>query len=235
MKIAVISDVHGNSYALKEVLSEAKKLNVEKLLVLGDLVGYYYHPDKVIDMIKDWDHYLIRGNHEDLLSEIIKGTIKESDLSKKYGSGHKKALEKLNKKTLDEITSAPQQLRVEIDNGKFLMCHGSPWAPDLYIYPDADPAVLEKCDRADVDFVLIGHSHYQFIHKNKNSILINVGSVGQSRKEGGIANWVLIDTLTKNVELKATRYGTTELEHEVETIDPGNPYLRTILKRTVRE
>lgn len=231
MKLAVISDIHGNSYALEQVLSEAKKLNVEKLLVLGDLVGYYYYPDKVLKLINEWDHVLIRGNHENYLSGIMNGSILETELRKKYGSGHRFALEKLTKAEKEKITSAPEQMNVTIGGTKFLMCHGSPWDPDKYIYPDAKPEILEKCNRTEVDFVLIGHSHYQFMHKNKNSTLINTGSVGQSRKKGGEANWVLIDTVTKVAQLKATEYDVSKLEKEVAITDPQNPYLRDILKR----
>lgn len=235
MKLAAISDIHGNSFALEQVLLEAKKEKAEKLLVLGDLVGYYYYPDKVIKMIKEWDYHLIKGNHEGLLVELIAGRILETDLRKKYGSGHRLALEKLTKEDLNQIITAPEQLKITVDNVNILMCHGSPWDPDFYLYPDASPELLEKCNRRDVDFVLIGHSHYQFIYPNTNSTLINVGSVGQSRKEGGVANWILIDTITKQAELKATRYDTSELEREIVNTDPSNPYLQTILKRSLRE
>ena len=79
MKVAVLSDIHGNHYALKEVLNIARNEKVEKLLVLGDIVGYYYHPEKVMDMIKDWDYELIKGNHEILLEKLSTGKINKSD------------------------------------------------------------------------------------------------------------------------------------------------------------
>jgi len=54
MKIAVISDIHGNHYALSSVLDDCKKNEIELLFVLGDIVGYYYHPEIVLEMLKDW-------------------------------------------------------------------------------------------------------------------------------------------------------------------------------------
>ena len=47
MKIAIISDLHGNHYALEEVLKEARTEKIEKILVLGDIVGYYCNPEKI--------------------------------------------------------------------------------------------------------------------------------------------------------------------------------------------
>ena len=81
MKIAILADIHGNHYALLQVLRKAKQLKVEKILILGDLIGYYYYPEKVLEMLSEWDCKFIKGNHEDLLKEILNNTqlnIKDS-------------------------------------------------------------------------------------------------------------------------------------------------------------
>ena len=82
-----------------------------------------------------------------------------------------------------------------------------------------------------MDFVLTGHSHYSFIHRNQNSTLINVGSVGQSRNMGGVAYWGVINTKNKCFEQKATPYDFSLLVKEVELIDPKINYLKEILLR----
>ena len=64
MKVGIISDIHGNHYALEEVLKVAIREGVEKLLVLGDIVGYYYHPEIVLEMLYKWSYEIIKGNHE---------------------------------------------------------------------------------------------------------------------------------------------------------------------------
>ena len=111
------------------------------------------------------------------------------------------------------------------------MCHGSPLDPDLYLYPDSENELFDKCDAVDMDFVLIGHSHYSFIYRNKNSTLVNVGSVGQSRNMGGVAYWGVINTKNKCFEQKATPYDVSPLVKEVEQIDPKINYLKEILLR----
>lgn len=230
MKIGVFSDIHGNQYALEKVLQEAASNKVEKLLVLGDIVGYYYGPDKVMDMLSHWDYELIKGNHEKIMQQVAadKGN---PEIRKKYGSGHEIAIDKLTPEYYYILTSAPEMKKVNVEGVSILMCHGTNWDADYYLYPDASTEVLIEADEPGVDFVLIGHSHYQFAHRNANSILINAGSVGQSRTKGGIANWAIINTANKCFELKSTGYDTSLLLAEAAAIDPEVNYLQSILKR----
>lgn len=231
MKIAILSDIHGNSFALQKVLEEAKQLNVGKVLVLGDIVGYYYHPNLVLEMLEEWDHELITGNHETFLKKVISNDLSMDKLKDKYGNGHHIALERLSSTQLDKLLNAPEQNEVVIDQTKILMCHGSNWDADYYLYPDTDIEVLNQTNEPNVDFVVVGHSHYSFVHRNETNILINVGSVGQSRRKGGVANWAIIDSIDRSFQLMATKYDVLPLIKEVELIDPNKPYLKNILKR----
>jgi putative phosphoesterase len=231
LKVAVLSDIHGNHYALQEVLNAAQKSNVKKLLILGDIVGYYYHPDKVMAMLRDWDYEFVKGNHEKIMEQLIGGSIEMEAIKKKYGSGHQSAIEKLSPQQFNELVNAPEKMEVTIGGTNFLICHGSNWDADYYLYPDAPADVLGKCNETGVDFVLVGHSHYAFAYRNYNSTLINVGSVGQSRSMGGVANWAIINTENKCFELRSTNYSVGMLINEIEQIDPDIPYLKNILKR----
>jgi putative phosphoesterase len=231
MKIGVLSDIHGNHYALQEVLRVARIEKIEQLLLLGDFVGYYYHPDIVMEMLADWDCISVRGNHEMILSQILGNEKPEAEIRKKYGSGHRLAIEKLSNTTVQTLVTAPDQRKIEIDNVKILMCHGSPWDANFYLYPDSEREMLDRCEDTSVDFVLVGHSHYPFVYRNKFSTLVNVGSVGQSRSMGGMASWLVINSANNTFELKATSYATEELEREIDRIDPEIRYLKDILKR----
>jgi putative phosphoesterase len=231
MKIAVISDIHGNYDALVSVLNKAKEEHVDHLLVLGDIVGYYYHPDKILKLLSNWSFDIIKGNHEIILDNLIKdGSIAES-IRLKYGSGHQEAINKLTQKQLEFLKELPETKSVKFDEVSLLMSHGSPWANDYYIYPDCDIETAAKCDSKTHDFVLIGHSHYAFSIKNANSILINPGSVGQSRQVGGKANWCIINTLNKCFQFFSTEYNVENLLIEILEKDPNITYLSKVLKR----
>lgn len=231
MKIAVISDIHGNHDALVEVLKGAKRENIEHLLVLGDIVGYYYHPDKILEELSNWNYDIIKGNHEKILDELIANSKIGLSIRKKYGSGHQEAINKLTSDQLKFLSGLPETMSVEFDGVSILMCHGSPWSNDYYIYPDSEKEIIHRCDSKDHDFVLIGHSHYAFSIKNANSTLINPGSVGQSRQVGGKAAWAIIDTLDKSYQLKTTDYSTEKLLKEILEKDSDMGYLSKILNR----
>ena len=231
MKIAVISDIHGNYDALVEVLKKAKKEHVEHLLVLGDIVGYYYHPDKVLELLSEWSFDIIKGNHEKILEDLILDSNKGASIRKKYGSGHQEAINKLSKKQLAFLKDLPETKSVKFDEIAILMCHGSPWSNNYYIYPDCENEIIKKCDSIKHDFVLIGHSHYSFAIKNANSVLINPGSIGQSRQIGGKASWAIINTQNSCFQLLTTDYNTDKLINEVEQKDIEIKYLTEILNR----
>ena len=109
MKVGVISDIHGNQYALEAVLQTAKKEGVEKLLVLGDIVGYYYHPELVLHMLSEWDYEIVKGNHELILQDLKENKIDSEVLKDKYGRGHEQALKNMDSETQRWLFSLPSQ------------------------------------------------------------------------------------------------------------------------------
>tara|TARA_R110002073_G_scaffold325056_1_gene503578 strand:+ start:13094 stop:13792 length:699 start_codon:yes stop_codon:yes gene_type:complete len=231
MKVAVISDIHGNYDALVEVLKKAKIEGVEHLLILGDLVGYYYHPEKILKKLSEWSFDIIKGNHEYLLEDLINNSDLAESIRLKYGSGHQEAINKLSQKQLDFLKHLPEIKSVQFDQTSLLMSHGSPWSNNFYIYPDCKKDIIEKCDSLHHDFVLIGHSHYAFAIKNTNSILINPGSVGQSRQKGGQASWCIVDTENKCFQMFSTDYNVENLVKEVAEKDGDVEYLTKVLIR----
>ena len=96
MKIAILADIHANIYAFEAVLEDIQKEGVDKIIVAGDLVGYYYWPSEVVNTcMQDSRFICIRGNHEDNLKLAISDPTKLDSLTKKYGSSYRICLEKL--------------------------------------------------------------------------------------------------------------------------------------------
>lgn len=231
MKIGVLSDIHGNHVALEEVLKEAQKQNVEKLYILGDIVGYYYNPGKVLEILSEWDYEMIKGNHESLLMKMKTDSNIYSQVTNKYGNGHQIALNTLSNIQLEFINSLKDQLSINVDNTKFLLSHGSPWNSDEYIYPNTDVTILKKFDEYEYDFILFGHSHYSFSFRTKHGIALNPGSVGQSREKGGKAFWSIINTSNRTFKQIITDYDTTSIKKEIVLYDSNIKYNLEILER----
>lgn len=233
MKIAVLSDIHGNIIALEAVLREMNGLNVERIFVLGDVVGYYYHPDEVLRLLEHFKTTYIRGNHERMLKEAREHQEAGRKIEEKYGHGISAALKLLSHEDLDMLTELPDTATILQDGVRFFLCHGSPWSNDEYVYPDAPPAVLEKCAAIDVDFVLMGHTHYPFVRRGSGATVLNPGSVGQPRDHGNMASWAIVDTANKDIVFKRTVFDIVSLIEEAQKIDPSVPYLREVLQRNI--
>jgi len=232
MKIAVLSDIHGNYIALKTVLEAAKSQKVDHLFLLGDQIGYFFRAIQVFELIKDWSFDMISGNHERLFLEYLNASDeRKKAINMKYGSCFSYYEKQFPQELINEIIGLPEQKTVTKDSLSFLLCHGSPNNKDQYIYPDASLKVLNAIDIEKTDFILNGHTHYPMIFKGKNSLFINVGSVGQSRTVGGIANWGIINTENSVYVPQNTPYDISEAEKELNLFKEDKEYLFKILKR----
>ena len=231
MKLALLGDVHGNSRALNAVLSKASFLDVKVLLITGDLVGYYNAPLAMMEMLSSWECYIVRGNHEDMLKIARTDDNFLAQVCAKYGNGLRSAIEQLNDKQLDKLCNLPHPLDLEIEDCKILLCHGSPWDIDQYVYPDSPPELVAKCALQQYDLVVLGHTHYPMIHEIGNTLLVNPGSVGQPRDRRPGAHWATYDTKTKAVEFFNETYDCAELVQECKKNSPEVPYLTEVLTR----
>jgi putative phosphoesterase len=232
MKIGLLGDIHGNDIALEAVLTSACQLGVERLLITGDLVGYYFAPNRVMELLEPWNKAMVRGNHEEMLSSIMKDPSRLPKLETKYGSGLRMALEQLSPDQLSGLTGLPATLNVEIDSTRFLLCHGSPWDVDQYIYPDAPGDVLGRCASLEIDMVVMGHTHYPMVRKVGATLLVNPGSTGQPRNRQPGAHWGVYDTSTHEVSLRCETYDHLHLVEEARRRHPDIPYLAGVLERT---
>lgn len=230
MKIAILSDIHGNIYAFKEVIKQMKKQNIDIVFSLGDQLGYYFDVVEVFSELKKWNHHIIAGNHERIFLKFLEENSDYRDnITAKYGGCYLKYERQFSKELIEEIAGIPNEKLVEIDGYKFLLCHGSPVDKDQYIYPDTDKELLSKCDSNISDFVFMGHTHYPMIYTGENTTLINVGSVGQARTIGGLANWGVFDTKNGVYAPQSTPYEIKELEESL--IGNEKEYLHKILRR----
>ncbi|MDB5865565.1 MAG: hypothetical protein JWO70_3371 [Betaproteobacteria bacterium] len=232
VKIGVLGDIHGNAAALKAVLGHALREGVERLVVTGDLVGYYFDPAEVLRLLDDWDAVIVRGNHEDMLAAARADAAALPAIRKSYGSGIDVALEELSEAELDRLCALPHPLPVQLDDVRVLLCHGSPADNDEYVYPDAKPDVLDRCAVPGYDVVIMGHTHYPLQREVAGITLLNPGSVGQPRNREPGAQWALLDTATGRATLRNERYDPTAVAAQARARHPELPYLAEVLTRT---
>lgn len=231
MRLGLLADIHANWPALNAVLIAAKRHKVERLLICGDVVGYYFWPNEVLDGLANWDCIVVRGNHEEMLAAARNNPEYLRKINSKYGKGLSIALKNLDINQLDWLCNLEHPLSLDVLEKKILLCHGSPWLIDEYIYPNSHHEVFARLGNMDFDFICLGHSHHPFIKKIKKTTVINPGSVGQPRNGGGRAHWAILDTLTGEVSLKAQDYDVQSVINYSKIIEPQIHYLANILER----
>lgn len=231
MKLALLADIHGNHLALQAALRAASAAGAETLLVSGDLVGYYFEPLRVWEMLHKWDHHLVRGNHEEMLARAVSNPDFLAHVDARYGTGLRCAIEQLGAARLTMFGELSNVRDLQIGDSRILLCHGSPWDTDQYVYPNAPVALLERCAEQKFDLVLLGHTHYPMKHQVGRTLLVNPGSVGQPRNGVQGAHWALYDTDTHTVDFHVEPYDMTALISECQRRHPDLPYLSEVLLR----
>jgi putative phosphoesterase len=232
MKLALMGDIHGNIQALRVVLNAATRENIKKLLITGDLVGYYFSPLEVIELLDEWDVEIVRGNHEEMLKTACKDPNYLLSVDERYGTGLRIAFEQLSPEQIDKLCELKHPLDLIFEGVKILLCHGSPWDLDQYIYPNAENALITKCAISEYDLVVMGHTHYPMQLMVGRTRLVNPGSVGQPRNRDPGAHWAIFDTETRSIEFRCEPYDMTDLIRECKDRHPDLPYLANVLERT---
>jgi predicted phosphodiesterase len=167
-----------------------------------------------------------------MLKNVVDNDPRKAGYEKQYGSGLRIAAETLSRQQIDYLVSLPHPLVLEVSSRRILLCHGTPWDNNEYLYPDAPAAKLQRCTAGGHDLVVVGHSHYSMVHQIGGTQLVNPGSVGQPRDRKPGAAWATYDTATGEVALKREQYDASSLVAEAGRRHPEIPYLARILVRT---
>lgn len=189
MKIAVFSDIHGNIGALEAVMNDIKTENVDKLICLGDLVGYGPYPNEVIELIKSQNIPTVMGNYDDGVG------FDRDDCGCAYTTPEERRLGDISLEwTKNAVTSENKEFlrsllpRIELDvlGKKLLFVHGSPRRINEYLFFDRSIKSLRNIFKSvDTDILICGHTHIPYVRYIDNKMVINDGSVGKPKKYHG--------------------------------------------------
>src|SRR5690606_8228454 len=175
MRVAVISDVHGNLPALQAVLADIAVRGSDALVNLGDLASGPLWPAETVAVLMDTPALTIRGNHErQLLGEPAE-----------MGESDRVAHAALDRGQLAWIAALPAQARLD---GEVLLLHGTPDSDYGYLVERIDPdgaraarpdEVAASLDGIDASVVLCGHTHVpRALRLDDGRLCLNPGSVG---------------------------------------------------------
>lgn len=225
MRMAVISDIHGNLEALQAVLADIRATGADAVYCLGDVVGYGADPRACLDLVRAQCALTVRGNHEEALLHIAG----RQDMS----SPAEQALVWTRQQLSDEDLLACAAWPLVLVGVDARLVHASPDEPlkFRYLFSRFD------CESAFGVFpekiCLVGHTHLPLLAEEivpgvlrtytageielntKNRYLINVGSVGQPRDGNPQARWVLVEDHPPRVVFKAVSYNIAQAQAKI--------------------
>ena len=182
MRIAVISDMHGNNLAFESVLSDIKQKGADQIVCLGDAIQGGPQPAEVVQNLRALNCPVVMGNADAwLLSGEETGDegIPPERL-RKMGEIRLWSLSQLTQGDKTFISSFQPTVTIPLEMDFDLLCfHGSPASFDDIILPDAPKDIFNKYLGAYSDHILTGgHTHAQQIRRNGELFFFNPGSVG---------------------------------------------------------
>ena len=209
MLVLIISDVHGNYHALDSVMREVK---YDAMLCCGDIVVDYPFPQQCIRALKDSCIHICMGNNDYNVAYDQKAsdTIsqKYAHLAKDIDRNTDLTSERINDGARKYLRQLPRECRFVLDGISFYMNHTVPQL-SVHHYLDKNTSRSELAEyyqeiRADV--IVTGHTHIPYVKSFGDTILVNPGSVGQSRDGDPRASFATFDTTTRRLELGRLEY-----------------------------
>ena len=225
MKVALLSDIHGNLEAFQAVRESIAAHRAEEIIFIGDIVGYGADPNECIELLRTLADCSVAGNHDF-------AAVNKTDI--KYFTPHAKeaivwTAQKLTAESVRFLSSLP----LHGTRHGFLFVHATPMLPQLwdYILTTEEAAVSFANFAGQLCFIAHSHNPVIFIQDRSNAIaespctectleddyryIINIGSVGQPRDGTPLASYGLYNTETKEFRLIRVAYDIAAAQRKI--------------------
>jgi putative phosphoesterase len=225
MRIAILSDIHGNLPALEAVFAHVADQRPDRVYCLGDLVGYGASPNEVTERIRDEKMPTIMGNYDDGVGfdrdecgcayrDPVDRELGDRSLA--WTKAHTTAANKAFLRTL------LKELRFDADGKRVLLVHGSPRKMNEYLFEDRALSSFQRlAATSNADIIVFGHTHKPYLKNVDGVLFVNAGSVGKPKDLDRRACYAILDggaaafhRVSYDVAKAAAAIRATDLPHE---------------------
>jgi diadenosine tetraphosphatase ApaH/serine/threonine PP2A family protein phosphatase len=229
MRVAVLSDIHGNLHALEAVLRDVDSESVDEVWCLGDVVGYGARPNECCAVVEARAAVALCGNHD----LAVLGTIDITDFSGDAGTAARWTAGVLE----DDRRAWLGSLKPSGRRDGVGLYHASPRDP-VWEYVLSEHVALLSLRATRDPLVLVGHSHVALalglegdavagglapagteVDLRGRRFLLNPGSVGQPRDGDARAAWLLLDLAAGSASFRRVDYPVAETQAEIRAAD----------------
>ncbi len=210
MRTAVISDIHANLPALQAVLDHIDTQNVDRIICLGDILGYGPDPVQCVQLVAERCEWSLMGNHD---FGVLYEPTNFNAAAEQAAYWSRLQFENSDNGTAAAAWDFLSKLRVRVLDGKFLCVHGTPRRPiNEYLFPDDalnSPVKMQQIFDLIDQYALVGHTHVAGVFTDEpdfyppddlegvyplvdEKAIINPGSVGQPRDFDPRASYAIV-------------------------------------------
>lgn len=227
MKLAVISDIHGNLDAFHRVLFDIDNSNIDAVVCLGDNIGYGPEPDQVVALIRERNIPSVMGNHELAFSD--------NNYLNWFNPAARASLTKTFEMLSDNSIQFINGLKFHISKYDCLFVHGlPPDSPTTYLFEASTERLRHIFENMKERLCFVGHTHtLQIVCNNGQAVfhaplnrgvttldpgnryIINIGSVGQPRDGNNNAKYVIWNASEDSIEVKFIPYNIESVVNKI--------------------
>lgn len=207
MKIAVMSDIHGNMEALEAVLEDIENNEITKLFICGDIAMAGPEPARTTDFCRTlqdkFEVAVIQGNTDEMIAKYS-GQPNDKYLppNEIMAEALKYAQNVLSNEQKSFLANLPVEYTEKVGGISIKLVHGSPRKNNEDILPNASPdKVAEMIKDTSEDLIFCGHTHLPAVFICGSQTVINVGSVGRPFTEEPKASYVILDVENANFSI----------------------------------
>lgn len=231
MRYLVLSDIHANLEALTAVLRRVQRKRFDRVIILGDVVGYGADPNQTVERVRRLKRsVIIRGNHDKVCSGVEKGEMFNKVALESARWTEDKLLPR-HRKWLASLPKGPARVGDVIS-----ISHGTPLDEDAYIFGEIE--ALNMFHYFDTQVCFFGHSHFPVIFglddealtthipethsdtyrvklRQDSRYLINPGSIGQPRDGDNRASFGIFDDERLTITIHRVSYAYEKTQEKI--------------------
>jgi putative phosphoesterase len=209
MRLAVISDTHGNAVAFEAVMKDLLQQSPDAIVFLGDLVMRGPQPVECVELLHSLDPLIsIRGNHDHYFSRYRDAsdwtpTNAKDEMNLRQFIYNKRLLSAAEQSWIGQM---PTEYVLKDGNFQAELYHASPYSLGKITWPWAAEEELDALHKADsTQMVLYGHIHHAFTRNAKGRLIVNSGSIGLPFDGDNRASYCVVDIQRPNVSVQIRR------------------------------
>jgi putative phosphoesterase len=231
VRLALVSDMHGNDVAFEAVARDLERLEPDVVVSLGDVAQGGAEPARALERLRALGARTVLGNSDAFLLEVPSDS--SEPVTERQLEVRDWTLGQLDRDDLSYLRSFEPTLALELDDHRVFCFHGSPASYDDVLLPDWERATLTPFEGHEADLLAGGHTHTQWTRRIDDALYVNPGSVGlaydrhraeEDLRLAPVAEYALVfvDDLGLAVEFRRVPYPLAALRDAI--LGSGRPY-----------